>query len=349
MSTDLGLKPIPPAATQIGDPNGHHEITEPNFTATKPCRGCSPVIEITASGWLDTTAEGQRATVTVGPPKATVAAGSSNVVISQDSTDGNFVVGGSTTLTVGQTVTVDDTPIAVQTSAGKTHVIVGTATVPLEPEMIPVTQQPQITAAPILLPPILTIGTTTITANDRTEYAVGSQTLTPGGSAITVSGTTLSLTPSATAVVVNGQSSSLTPLVGGVYTTLVPAALTFKNHVYTTNRAGWIVLGPSATLMPGGPPVTFDGTTLSFEHSGTAVILQGTTMALQPVTTVVTLTRSPLGGGGQTSTGIVYTNPPPELVPVGAAPAVHCMAADGWFGAITLLIWWFCGYLAIRL
>lgn len=359
-STDQGLKPIPPAATQIGDPNGHHEITEPNFSATKPCRGCSPVIEITATGWLENPVGEQHGSAggsaTDGPIKATVTAGPSNILINQEPSGDNFVIGDSTTLTPGQTVTIDDTPIAIQTSEGRTEVIVGTAVVPLqhddtEPSYA---DNAEITAAPTPLPPVLTIGTSTITANDQTQYIVADQTLVPGGPVLTVSGTTLSLAPSATALIINGETTVLTPLVGGVYTTVVPAALTFNNHVYTTNRAGWIIMGQGTTLIPGGSPVTIDGTTLSLEHSGTAVIVQGTTSALQPVTTIVTLTRGPGSGVGNgngnagLSTNYGYAYPTEKPIP-GSASMYSCTSADGWLGGIFVLVWWSLGYFAIRL
>src|SRR5205823_2772990 len=48
-----GPGPILTAPTYAGDPYGHHEISEPDFSATRPCSGCSPVIQITATGWLD--------------------------------------------------------------------------------------------------------------------------------------------------------------------------------------------------------------------------------------------------------------------------------------------------------
>lgn len=347
-STEQGLKPVPPAATQVGDPNGHHEITEPNFSATKACRGCSPVIEISATGWLQNSAGEMLVTATVGLPQVTVGTGLSNVIISQDSIDGNFIVDGSTTLTLGQTVTIDDTRIAIQTSAGRTHVLVGTSTLPLEPEMLSITDQPDMTAAPVLLPPVLTLGKTTITANERTEYAVADQTLSPGGAEITVSGTILSLAPSATALIIDGQTSSLTPLEGGIYTTVAPVAWTFNNQVYTTNRAGWIVLGPSATLIPGGPLLTLDGTTLSLDHSGTAVLVQGSTVPLQPVTAVVTLTRSPsLSAGGTLATqrsagdGYRYPTSTGKAVPmsVSAASRSHSIVmTSSWFGSVTSML-----------
>ncbi|CAO2651256.1 Nn.00g095530.m01.CDS01 [Neocucurbitaria sp. VM-36] len=347
-STDQGLRPIPPAATQIGDPNGHHEITEPNFTATKPCRGCQPVIEITATGWLDSPAEEQHGT-TETPAKATIPAGNSNIVISQDPTGGNFVIGDSTTLTPGQTITVDDTPIAIQTSEGRTEVVVGTTIIPLKPDET----RPQITDAPVPLPPVLTIGSTTITPNAKTQYIIAEQTLAPGGPALTVSGTTFSLAPSATALIVNGETSTFTPTLGVVYTTEMPAALTFDSHIYTTNRAGYIVMGPGTTLIPGGNPVTVDGTTLSLEHAGTAIVVQGTTSVLQPVTTVVTLTRAPSGGGvgagvagPTTGSGLAY--PTEKPVPGGAAPRYGYTVVDRWLAGLLMLIWWGFGcYFAI--
>jgi hypothetical protein len=370
-STDQGLRPIPPAATQIGDPNGHHEITEPNFSATRPCRGCSPVIEISATGWLDTPAGEQHgstlgpapveATTEAEPPRATIPAGSSNIVIDQDPSGENFVIGGSTTLTPGQTVTVDDTPIVVQTSEGRTEVVVGTTVIPLTvgPYQSQITDAP-ISLAPSALPPLLTIGDQAITPNAQSQYVVSGQTLAPGGAPLTISGTTLSLAPSATALIVDGKTSTLTPILGAIYTTVAPAALTFNNHVYTTNRAGYIVMGPGTTLVPGGSPVTVDGTTLSLVHSGTAVVVQGTTKTLQPVTTVVTLTRGPgavgtgsgvdgQGWGGITghSTGDGYMHPTGRPITAGAVRSYQ--VSKDWIGGLIVLIWWAIGSLAILL
>jgi hypothetical protein len=388
-STDQGLRPIPPAATQIGDPNGHHEITEPNFSATRSCRGCSPVIEITATGWLDTPAGEQhgstggpapaQATTEIESPRATIPAGSTNIIVDQAPSGGNYVIGDSITLTPGQTITVDDTPIVVQTAEGRTEVIVGTTVIPLTAAPY----QPQITDAPAslvasALPPILTIGTRTITPNAQTQYVVEGQTFTPGGEPLTITGTTLStpggepliipgttlsLAPSATALVIDGKTSTITPVLGGVYTTVAPAAMTFNNHVYTTNRAGYIVMGPGTTLVPGGSPVTVDGTTLSLEHSGTAVVVQGTTVPLQPITTVVTLTRGPSavgtdtgnvgggGGGGRNagpSTGDGYVYPTGRPIPAGAM-RTHDAVSDSWMGGVILLIWLGIGCFAVQL
>jgi hypothetical protein len=352
-STDQGLRPIPPAATQVGDPNGHHEITEPNFSATRPCRGCSPVIEMTASGWQDSPAEEQQGTSSE-PIRTRVPAGPSNILISQALSGGNFVIGGTTTVTPGQTVTVDNVPVVVQTTAGRVEVVVGTTVIPLFPNEVKSSKGPRVTYAPSALPPALTIGAETIRMNPQSQYIVSGQTLLPGGAAITVSGTTISLAPSATAVVINGATSSIAPQFGNVWTMAAPA-LTLNDHVYTANRAGYITISPGTVLKPGGEAITVNGTTLSMEHSGTAVVIQGSTSMLQPVTTVVTLTKSAGAGGagnvGYTSGGTwaLPTNKPAKPISAGATLSPGYTGADGWLGGILILIWWGLGYLAVEL
>ena len=358
-STDQGLRPIPPAETQVGDPNGHHEITEPNFSATKPCRGCSPIIEMTATGWLDSPPEEQHETPTP-VIRTRISAGPSNILISQAPSNGNFVIGGSVTVTPGQTITVDNVPIAIQTIGSSLEVVVGTTIIPLAPNPPKSNRGPRVTYAPSAIPPVLTVGSETLIANQQTQYVVSGQTLAPGGPAITVSGTTLSLAPSATVVVINGASSTLAPNFGNIWTTAAPA-LTFNNHVYTANRAGYITISPGTVLKPGGEAVTISGTTLSLEHSGTAVVIQGSTSILQPVTTVVTLTRS-VGAGGLGGGNAAYTSggtwalptgkpaeAPAKPVSAGGALSPGFTGTDGWVGGVLLLIWWGLGYLAIEL
>jgi hypothetical protein len=357
-STDQGLKPIPPAATQIGDPDGHHEITEPNFSATKSCRGCSPVVEITATGWLDNPPEEQHASTTE-PVIATVSAGSSGVFVSQESAGGNFVIGGSVTVTPGQTVTINNVPLAVQTTAGTAEVVIGTTVIPLLPPESKSWQESYTTRTPTQLPPILTIGTETLVANPQTQYIVSDQTLSPGGAAITIAGTTISLAPSATAVVINGVTSTVAPNFGNIWTTAAPA-LTLNNVIYPANRAGYITISPGTVLKPGGEAITVNGTTLSLDTSGTAIVIQGSTSLLQPITTVVTLTKSiGLGGAGSGNAG--YTSGGSLALPTGRPqlPAKPVSAGgslrpgytmeDGWLGGLLLLAWWGLGLLAVGL
>jgi hypothetical protein len=357
-STDQGLRPIPPAATQSGDPNGHHEITEPNFSATKPCWGCSPVVEVTATGWLDNPAEEQHET-SIQTILTRVPAGPSNVFISQAS-EGNFVIGDSNTVVPGQTVTVDDVPVAIQTTGGTVEVIVGTAVIPLQPPSETTSHTwSHVTYAPTPLPPVLTIGTETIAANAQSRYIVAGQALVPGGGAITVAGSTISLAPSATAIVINGVASSLTPVFGNIWTTAAPA-LTLGTHVYPANRAGYITISPGTVLKPGAEAITVNGTTLSLDPSGTAVIIQGSTSIMHPVTTVVTLTRSVgsgnIGGanagytsGGTWSSPTGKPNVPAKPISAGGTLNPRFIRADGLVGGALILVWLGLGYLAVGL
>lgn len=350
-STDQGLKPIPPAVTQPGDPNGHHEITEPNFTVTKSCPGCIPVIEITATGWVDNPAEEQQ--ITTSAVKATVKAGPSNIIISQLPAGDNFIVGESTTVKVGQTITVDNTPVAIQTTAGRVEVIYGTVVVALGSGNAKPSEWLQTTRKATPLPPVLTVGSETVVANSRTEYVVWDQTLTPGGAPITLHGTTISLMPSATAVIINGVTSALAPNFGYAQTTAAPA-LTFQGQTYTINRAGYITLSPGVVLKPGGQPVTIDGTTLSLDYSGTAVVIQGSTSRLQPATTVVTLTKtSDLDGSHTVDGSFAQTTGKSGITakPVSGAGALRTSLAfmDDWLSLVIVFICWGLGCLIILL
>ncbi|KAF2749113.1 hypothetical protein M011DRAFT_325966 [Sporormia fimetaria CBS 119925] len=395
LSTEEPLKPIPAPTTASGDPDGHHEVPQEDFHTTGYCPGCSPIIEVTATGFEDeytppTPAPNRPSTPLVRPgistpiadhagpspvtpPKITITAGPSQVIISKEPTGGNLViapitvdvpsggnvnVGGSrgpvsggspnnnggnpsnggspnrnpdgsenndigfgnpnrggnpgndlgppdrngvpvtvignpTTLMPGQTVTVDNTPIVMHTTAGRTEIVVdGTQTLTLPPTT-PEHLQGAITKGPILAP--ITVGTATITANPSSQYIIDGQTLGPGGPALTISGTTISLLPSATAVVIDGKTTSLTHLYGAVFTTVISPLLTLNDQVYTANRAGYYVLAPGTTLVPGGPAITVSGTVVSLLPEGTAAVIQGSTSFMQPMTTVVTLTR---GGPG---------------------------------------------------
>ena len=60
------------------------------------------------------------------------------------------------------------------------------------------------------LEPFLTLGSATATLASASVYLVGTQTLTPGGPAVTLSGTFVSIVPHATAVVVGSSPSGLT-------------------------------------------------------------------------------------------------------------------------------------------
>jgi hypothetical protein len=183
-------------------------------------------------------------------------------------------------VSAGQTVSVQGTPIVIQTSNGQTQVVVGSSTVLLSPSP---SAQGQITAVPLI------IAGQTITANSAGNFIIGTQTLAPGGPAITVSGTTISLAPSGSIAVINGVTSTLAPGPAQATAKLGPPLLTLNGHTSTANSATQYVIGPGTTLTPGGV-VTINDIVVSLSPSETDIVVGGTT--------------SLLGAGTATGTGV---------------------------------------------
>lgn len=126
--------------------------------------------------------------------------------------------------------------------------------------------------------PVLTIAGRIITAISQSKYVIDGQTLSPGGSPITVSGNTYSLVTFDSAIVVNGMTTPL-PAVGfGV--------LTAANPVSAISE----LLIAGKTAIAGGAPVTISGVPISLLPSGREVIVGGITEAVPggptPVLTV---------------------------------------------------------------
>lgn len=110
----------------------------------------------------------------------------------------------------------------------------------------------------------ITLGGVAGTLLSSNTYAIAEQTIVPGGSAIIVSGHSISLAPSNT-IVVDGVSSAL-----GEYST----AVTLGGVLATPQSSGVYVLS-SQTLLPGGSAVTLSGTTYSLPAAGGAVVING--------------------------------------------------------------------------
>ncbi|KAH6870138.1 hypothetical protein BKA58DRAFT_286488, partial [Alternaria rosae] len=149
---------------------------------------------------------------------------------------------------------------------------------------------PQVT--PSRPPPVLTIGSTTLTPNAATQFFVGpGQTLTPGGIA-TVDGTVVSLAPSASFVVIGGSTQILPgsgpapnsppQLVVGGSTITAQATQGTSNNLNSPDnpRRNPTFVVSGQTLAPGGPAITFSGTTISLAPSASFVVVNGITSAL---------------------------------------------------------------------
>lgn len=262
------------------------------------------------------------------PSRATIGAiGTNPLVIGPSSevvVDSQTLRPGGPAITVGGGTIVSLVPSA-------TAIVIGGVTSQLPQVFNPA---PQPTVRP---PPILTIGSTTLTPNAATQFFIApGQTLTPGGIA-TVDGTVVSLAqsasflviegstqvlpitapgvgPSATSppqIVVGGSTITAEPMVGGIRNPSNSNSLGSQHDQDADNDAGpgptFIVSGQ--TLAAGGSAITVSGTTLSLAASGSFVVVNGVTSSIAtpavqastpPLLTVGGSVFSPLPGSGTT-------------------------------------------------
>jgi hypothetical protein len=228
----------------------------------------------------------------------------------------SIVVVGSQTLQPGGPAVIVGgvTPVSLVPSA--TAIVVGGSTT---------LQLPQVSNHPP--PPVLTIGSSTLTPNAATQFFIApGQTLVPGGTA-TIDGTLVSLAPSASFLVVAG-STQLLPnalsgsgtvatsppqiVVGGTTITLLPVQSNpdSPNNNNNQNNAGpgptFVVDGQ--TLAPGGQVITVSGTTLSLVSGGSSIVVNGVTSVVadlpvqgpQPTIVLGNSIFTPISGQGST-------------------------------------------------
>ncbi|KAK4901293.1 hypothetical protein LTR27_001851 [Elasticomyces elasticus] len=178
-----------------------------------------------------------------------------------------YAVGSETLSPGGPGITLSGTAIALQTDATATYLIVGSSTSTLSPPSISLTT-----------PPVITVGSAVITPNSLTEYVVGSQTLSPGGQGIMLSGTAISLASGATEILIGSSTLLLS------HPSLSPSMLppiTVGNVVVTANSQSQYIIG-SQTLLQGGPPITVSGTAISMASGATEIIVGTQTEVATP-------------------------------------------------------------------
>jgi hypothetical protein len=118
---------------------------------------------------------------------------------------------------------------------------------------------------------VITLGSQVLTAvaASTIPLIIASQTLIPGGSALTVSGTTFSLPTDATgSIVINGQTTALPTAASRAFGLSIGS----QQPSFTPLNSGIVIA--SQTLYPGGPAITVKGETLCIPVHGTAVVIQ---------------------------------------------------------------------------
>ncbi|MCJ1384349.1 hypothetical protein MMC17_007465 [Xylographa soralifera] len=187
-------------------------------------------------------------------------------------------------------------------------------------------------------PPAITVEGSTLTANTASNYIYGSQTLLPGGPAITVSGTPISLNPAGTALIIGTSTISLGPSASSPFTatpasdsssdsqTLVPVSLTPTTTALPASTL-LLSLNPSAATLPvltiAGSAVTADSAsdfvygTQTLVPGGSAITVAGTQVVLGGSSTLALggVIVSLLGGEPGVSTAAATTTTGRDGVP----------------------------------
>jgi hypothetical protein len=177
------------------------------------------------------------------------------------------VVGSQTLRPGGPAVTVGGTAVALVPSA--TAIVVGGTSLPLPQDVRPGNQRP-----------IGNFGTIPVVVGPSSVVTIGTQTLQPGGPAITIGpGTIISLPPSGTALVVGGTTSVLPQVPNSAPQAAAPPVLTIGSTTLIPNAATQFFIGPGQTLTPGGTAV-FDGIKVSLESSAAFVVIGSSTHTL---------------------------------------------------------------------
>jgi hypothetical protein len=168
---------------------------------------------------------------------------------------GDYIIA-SLTLTPGASaITIASTPLSLAPSASA--LVVGSSTIPLPPPPSASEHRP------------LVIGSTTLpySLNPTSSLLIiDSQTLTPGGPALTISSTPLSLAPSGTALIVGSSTIPLSPF----STSQNPLTVGSITLPYSLNPASSLIILGSQTLTPGGAALTLsNGVVSAVQASGT--------------------------------------------------------------------------------
>jgi len=175
------------------------------------------------------------------------------------------------------------------------------------------------TPAPVLL------GSLTAASFLGGGYIVSSQVLSPGGTAIEVSGTTYSLAASGNTVFVDGAPAAIKTAAPNGPTSIAnavdtPSPVVFGGATATPFIAGGYILA-SQILSPGGTAVEVSGTTYSLATSGNTVFIDGRPTEYQsPTVAPLTVGSQTFNAAAASVTPLVVASQ--TLVPGGSAITV---------------------------
>lgn len=146
---------------------------------------------------------------------------------------------------------------------------------PSDPAAAPTRLLPPSEDSPAALAPPIAIGSSTYIADRASYYVVQSQTLIPGGAAITISGTPLQILPGARSVVMGSSTASLPS-----FAPPDPSTVVFDGQTLIAAQPSGYVLG-SQTVLPGSP-ITANGVKVAImtDISGKSMLAVGSSTAV---------------------------------------------------------------------
>lgn len=175
-----------------------------------------------------------------------------------------YNINGQTLFPGGPAITVSSTRISLAQDASALYV--GTNPIFLT------------TPPPIPLP-TPTIGDLAITPNAKSQYIIDSQTLIPGGPAITLFNTRLSLAPDASALIIGTNTISFIPYSHKSLPTLTIGDLTINPNAASQYNVN------GQTLIPGGLAITLASTRIFLDPSASVLVVGTKTSNLFSITT----------------------------------------------------------------
>lgn len=212
---------------------------------------------------------------------------------------GAYVIASKTLTPGASAITIASTPLSLAPFA--TALIVGSSTIPLPPPPSASENRP------------LVIGSTTLpySLNPTSSLLIiGSQTLTPGGPALTISSTPLSLAPSGTALIVGSSTILLSPSQFPLSSSQAQFTIGSTTLPYSLNTASSLIIIASHTLTAGGAAIIVAGSVVSVvQGSGTqgleVVVGSGASVTTEGLGSVIMGgfgTGAPTGSAGAGST-----------------------------------------------
>lgn len=188
---------------------------------------------------------------------------------------GGVILGGSTTIPVNPSYYVAGSQTL--TPGGSAVIVSGTSySLPAHATAVVVEGTTQALPKPSNAAPVLAIGTAHIAPDKHSVYNIAGQTLSAGGPAITLSGTTYSLPSQPTALIVNGKTSQIP----GAQVTSPPLPPLNIGDIPVSANADSEYIVAGQTLAPGGSPIVISSTTYSLPTQPTALIINGKTSSI---------------------------------------------------------------------